>query len=660
MTFDYDEVNKTLVVSTDDGRVMKYCFQDGQVGQLMNLILLQLENTSGGDPAEGVAEWAKVDNTDKIPEEKIPDVFDNVDVVAELPETGVQDKIYIVTGGDDAGKKFYWDGTQFVEMPSGGGITIGTVTGTAYDGGKGTELEGRVGTLETGMANYPTKEEMGTAINGVTGQIPDISDLTANVQTVGESVQIGQEDKGINLKTTGDVYSGAMVNSLGYIPTMTPYPGQDGRYVFQMRNHDSLSGVSTDGSTGGNLIMLSKWDVTDVGSKNFHTNLNVKADNGHNGRVTVNDDNEVAYLSDIPETLELNGLTELQTGAGEEEIKAALGVEFEELVNLIQKDKIVIIDRNSAGDYKTCIHATGNISSGNGGANLIFFVGTVPTIFEVQYVSGVYALYVAEYEFAKKSDLEGYVTTQNLSDSIAAEASAREKSIETATSDLVHNTLTVAGKSLTNNVTIASTDLTDGTTLAQKSEIPTDYVPDTRTVAGKALDSDITLASTDLTDGDTIARNTITVNEKPLTEDVVLYAADIKEKNGSADTVYDLMPKIVACPIDARVVKDSYTVAEIFNMFGGATTMTEVRVFADRGVNYLRMSNSIGSYQNYMIPVNYYQIPNGEVTTGTITLIGVGPNPDNKDLITKFTITMTLNGDASTITVNTKALEIES
>ena len=162
------------------------------------------------------------------------------------------------------------------------------------------------------VSNFATKEEI-PSVEGLASteyvdqkvaeiEVPDVSDLKANVQTVGESVQIGQETKGINLKTSGDVYSGAMINSFGYIPTMTPYPGEDGRYVFQMRNHDSLSGVGTDGVTGGNLAMLSKFDVADFGSKNFHTNINVKDDNGHNGRVTVNDDNEVAYLSDIPDT----------------------------------------------------------------------------------------------------------------------------------------------------------------------------------------------------------------------------------------------------------------------------------------------------------------------------------------------------------------------
>ena len=372
-----------------------------------------------------------------IPSSKLPSYVDDVVDVDTLPETGEAGKIYITAEN----KQYRWTGSQFAEITS-GGVVIGDVTGTAYDGGKGVALESRVTTVENKFAEYPTKGEMDTAVNvvdekvttlegkavtysdfsyipggetepvarktiqlanydsisglNVAGndaanlimmskwnkvdigsprypvnlngseftlnddkhiattdqipdvsnlatkdeipsveglasteyvdqkvaeiEVPDVSDLKANVQTVGESVQIGQETKGINLKTSGDVYSGAMINSFGYIPTMTPYPGEDGRYVFQMRNHDSLSGVGTDGVTGGNLAMLSKFDVADFGSKNFHTNFNVKADNGHDGRVTVNDDNEVAYLSDIPDTSTFVTETVLEDYAKKDEI----------------------------------------------------------------------------------------------------------------------------------------------------------------------------------------------------------------------------------------------------------------------------------------------------------------------------------------------------
>ena len=108
---------------------------------------------------------------------------------------------------------------------------------------------------------------------------------------------------------------------------------------------------------------------------------------------------------EVPNIFETNGLTELKTGESSSNIEAALGIDFASLIEIIRKNKAVIVDRNSAGDYKACIHATGNISSGNGAANLMFFIGTTPTIYQVQYVSGTFALAVTEYEFADKDEI---------------------------------------------------------------------------------------------------------------------------------------------------------------------------------------------------------------------------------------------------------------
>lgn len=66
------------------------------------------------------------------------------------------------------------------------------------------------------------------------------------------------------------------------------------RKTIQLDNYDTISGVTTDG-TGVNLAMVSKWDVADFGSTSVSMNLNSK-----DGKVTINDDKEVAVKSDIP------------------------------------------------------------------------------------------------------------------------------------------------------------------------------------------------------------------------------------------------------------------------------------------------------------------------------------------------------------------------
>lgn len=153
---------------------------------------------------------------------------------------------------------------------------------------------------------------------------------------------------------------------------------------------------------------------------------------------------------EVPNVFETKGLTELETGESSANVEAALGIDFTSLIEIIRENKTIIIDRNSAGDYKACIYASGDISSGNGAANLMFFIGTTPTIYQVQYVNGVWALGVDKYEFAEKNEIPSVTNF------------ATKEEVSTATANLVPNTRTVAGKALDSDITIASSDLTDG------------------------------------------------------------------------------------------------------------------------------------------------------------------------------------------------------
>ena len=63
---------------------------------------------------------------------------------------------------------------------------------------------------------------------------------------------------------------------------------EGGRKHIALKNHDSVIGTATDGSTY-NLAMVSKWDVADFGSAQLHANLNSK-----DGIVTINDDQVIA------------------------------------------------------------------------------------------------------------------------------------------------------------------------------------------------------------------------------------------------------------------------------------------------------------------------------------------------------------------------------
>ena len=73
------------------------------------------------------------------------------------------------------------------------------------------------------------------------------------------------------------------------------YPADPSRKAIVLANHDSLTGTTTSGD-GANLLMLSKWDVCDLGSSKTHTNLNTKDVVTINDRDMVITDNNISTV----------------------------------------------------------------------------------------------------------------------------------------------------------------------------------------------------------------------------------------------------------------------------------------------------------------------------------------------------------------------------
>ena len=91
-----------------------------------------------------------------------------------------------------------------------------------------------------------------------------------------------------------------------------------GRNHIVLKNHDSILGTATDGSTY-NVAMVSKWDVADFGSAQLHANLNSK-----DGVVTINDDKVVATKDEV-EAVEVKvDAIDLAPYAKSEEVNAEL------------------------------------------------------------------------------------------------------------------------------------------------------------------------------------------------------------------------------------------------------------------------------------------------------------------------------------------------
>lgn len=574
------------------------------IKNLQNQIDDIMASGSGGGNA---ASWAQVNNTDLIPDSKISETFAKA---ADLTT-----KADLVDGKVPA-----------EQLPASTvGIVVGEGDNDAFAGSRGVALETKVTDLEAAVS-----DKLGVDDVAIWAKSEDPTLIPVN-----------------KLDDHAVKYS-----DFEYTPPEESSPVT--RKTIQLANYDSISGMNTAGNDAANLIMMSKWDKVDIGSSRYPVNLN-------GSEFTLNDNRDIAKV------YETNGLTDLSEGESDSNIRSALGLDFDKFIEIIQDKDVVIVDRTSAGDYKTCIHAAGNISSGNGGANLMFFIGTTPTIYQVQYVNGTFALAVNKYEFAEKDEipsLDGYVTTQDVSDSIAAEAGARDKAIETATSDLVHNTLTVAGKSLTGDITIASTDLTDGAVLAQKSEIPTSLPnPNALTIKYNG-------AQAFTYDGSQAETGNFIVNAQtvPMSEEDPTTIADtldqFAKKDEILDTVVDentnetLRQSLTArthLPFARNNPLENQTEAQIFALFNESITdKVGLRNYLQSNMAYIAYNlDSLGQHQYYKLPIVMASIPD----SGDISIIAMGPDIYGDDKLTKFTYTIVLNGNASSVTIDKKVLE---
>lgn len=134
---------------------------------------------------------AQLDSSGKVPSEQLPSYVDDViDVYAKydvsatgnitniklysnealtIPIVGVSDKIYVDKTPRKPSYTFRWSGTQFTHISS-GGLILGTITGTAFDGGKGqTIVDGFINKIETVV------EKVAMKLNGENGVELDVT-----------------------------------------------------------------------------------------------------------------------------------------------------------------------------------------------------------------------------------------------------------------------------------------------------------------------------------------------------------------------------------------------------------------------------------------------------------------------------------------------------
>ena len=300
-------------------------------------------------------------------------------------------------------------------------------------------------------AKYATKEELEEIVdvfdpNFVATITNELSKkLDSDKLLSGAGINIREEDDKKIVDIADDTltkiqYSDSEVRRLetAKIPYAYDEKTQSNINVILPEGGSYLGNYGDENATVAKAAVYDGTKQLEIGSSKVHTNINTDSDvtiETSDGKKVIATTDQIPDVStfvtkeEVPSVFETKGLTELETGESSVKIEAALGIDFVSLIEIIRENKTIIVDRNSAGDYKACIHASGNISGGNGGANLMFFIGTTPTVYQVQYVGGTFALAVDEYAFAEKSEipdisnlatkdeipsLDGYATTAEL------------------------------------------------------------------------------------------------------------------------------------------------------------------------------------------------------------------------------------------------------
>lgn len=159
------------------------------VSEIQDEIVTDYRNLSGlptinGVTLNGNVYLAEADENGKIKTSFLPSYVDDVLEYAEMdafPATGESGKIYINIADN---KTYRWSGTRYVEISE--SISIGEVSGTAYEGDKGKALATNLSSHTSNTTFHVTAAEKSTWNNKGTyskpsGGIPE-SDLSSAVK----------------------------------------------------------------------------------------------------------------------------------------------------------------------------------------------------------------------------------------------------------------------------------------------------------------------------------------------------------------------------------------------------------------------------------------------------------------------------------------------
>ena len=162
----------------------------------------------------------------------------------------------------------------------------------ASDKTKATEIENKLSEHDAAVEALNAKDvELNAAIVDEAERATAAeSELTGKVvaeQARAEAKEAELVEKDTELAAKDEAQDAEIAKKVDWVES-TP-----GRNHIVLKNHDSVLGTATDGSTY-NVAMVSKWDVADFGSAQLHLNLNSK-----DGIATINDDKVVATKDEV-------------------------------------------------------------------------------------------------------------------------------------------------------------------------------------------------------------------------------------------------------------------------------------------------------------------------------------------------------------------------
>ncbi len=175
-----------------------------------------------------------------------------------------------------------------------------------------------------------------TQIGQLTQEKQDKTDFNLATESKTVVSAINENYAAINAEVTRAVAEDARLEEVKVPYTDISDSSNPDRKTIMLKNHDTLSGYGTDGTTAYNLAMVSKWDKADFGAAGIPINLN-----GSETHPTYNDKEELAFVS------ELSG----ETGKLAEDIKTLN--ETVATVNQNLADSVSALNKNMVDGFNT-------------------------------------------------------------------------------------------------------------------------------------------------------------------------------------------------------------------------------------------------------------------------------------------------------------------